>query len=518
MKNQSQIFKTIALSTVIGIAATGCGSQQTKPVSAMSAAEKAQLQQAQSTVDSIVQASADAFTKAEQANVPKFSQVYFPKAKTELQKLKKMHQEFNPNKSGIFASGYNLDDIKEQAAVVDKNVQGAEKTKFLIETNLKDVIDNQQYIETLDLSKFEKQYKSRQNDVTRLFKDLETAGQFQGLEDQRLKVLNDLRAFEVAVIKDKYYNQPQSDLKKLPEETIPATYKQAQEQLTKLSNTISATPRAMKTIESHQKSAIKALTKAQNILKEVKWIDENSEKGLEKVVLKYHQPMDRAFPAVLKEDHTELLFEDQVSKYSYLVTNLKSSLQKEVSSLDEAQIQEQAQKMADAKAAELKKTLEANQSKQALETEQKNKEELAAFQQQEALKTAEEKKRLKEEHKKQMDALIAQHNQLKLSFEKTSQELSQLKETQKQEREKNALVAAKNKTDTSPKASSQAASEPTPAEPQQVAATTNNSSASAPAQPAAPSAAKSAPEKPTADTASDTESAGFEYEIESIEL
>lgn len=508
-------LRTLALSVCIGAAVTGCGSQQTKPVSAMSATEKAQLAQAQDKASTLVSSAQKAFQTAENDQVSLYSQIYFPQAKKELAKLKEMHKEFNPNKSGLFASGYSLDELKEQANLVNQNTQKSEKTKQLITLNLKDVIDNQTYIEDLDLSKFESKYKSLQSDVKRLFKDVEKAGQFQGLENDRLKVLNDLRAFEVSVIKEKYYNNPQKELEELPESTLPVTYIEAQKRLTTLSKTIEATPRAMDTIELRQKEALKALTRAQNILKEINWIDENTSKGLEHIVLRYRKPMDRAFPDVLKEDHSELLFEDQVSKYSYLVTNLKSSLQQEVSSKDEATIKAEAQKIADMKAEELKKQLNGKHD-QALQDQEKAQQDAVAKATQAAqAKFEEEKKQLAATHKQKLDQVIAERNKLQLDYEQTALQLTQLKQQHQQAQEQLKLAsqgqpAHTNAQNTKPAENKQVNTEV--AEAQTASAPQRNSVATAPEPAPVKAAPAPAPTKPSEDTLT------FDFEIEEVEL
>lgn len=505
-------FRTLALSVCIGLAITGCGSQQTKPVSAMSAAEKAQLAQAQDKVGSIVDAAVKKFKAAEQDQVALFSQVFFQKAEKDIAKLKEMQKEFNPEKSGLFASGYSLKEIQEQANEANANTQKAVKTKQLISTHLQEILDNQEYIEDLDLSKFESNYKRLQSDVKRLFKELETKGQFQGLDDDKIKVLNDLRAFEVSVIKEKYYNQPQKDLEELPEDTVPVTYKEAQKRLSTLSNTIQSTPRAMETIELRQKEALKALARAQNTLKEIKWIDENSDKGLEHIVLRYHKPMDRAFPNILKEDHSELVFEDQVSKYSYLVTNLKSSLQKEVSSMDEASVKAEAQKIADQQTAELKKQLEGQHNQTLQEKASASEQAIAKAKKEEQMRFAEEKKQLTATHKQKLDAVIAERNKLQMNFEKTSLELAKLREAHQLAQEQLKSKDQLNTAAATPEAQSQ------PQEPQQKTAETaatpeRNSVATAPEVQEAPSAPvkKKAPE-------ANKETFSFDFEIEDVKL
>lgn len=508
-------FRTLALSVCIGLAVTGCGSQQTKPASAMSAAEKAQLAQAQDQVGSIVDSAIEKFKAAEQDQVAIYSQLFFQKAEKDIAKLKDMQKEFNPEKSGLFDSGYSLKDIQEQATEANNNTQKAVKTKQLIITHLKEILDNQQYIEGLDLSKFEPEYKGLQSDVKRLFKDLETTGQFQGLEDDKLKVLNDLRAFEVSVIREKYYSHPQKELDELPEDTLPVTYKEAQKRLTTLSNTIQSTPRAMETIELRQKEALKALARAQNTLKEINWIDENTNKGLEHVVLRYHKPMDRAFPNILKEDHSELIFEDQVSKYSYLVTTLKSSLQKEVSSLDEATIKAEAQKIADQQSAELKKQLEGKHSKALQENATATNEAIAKAKQEEQLRFEEEKKQLAATHKQKLDTALAERNKLQMDLEKASLELTKLREAHRLAQEQLQLKDQELKTAATEKAQPTKTNQQ---EPKQLAASTasapkRNSVASAPEVQKAPAPAP----KETTPAASD-ETFSFDFEIEDVKL
>jgi len=477
----------------------------------MSAAEKAQLAQAKDTVNTVVDGAIQAFNKAESNDVARYSQVYFPDAKKDLSKLKEMHKEFNPNKSGIFDSGYSLEEIKEQAAFLSQNVQKSEKTKQLITTDLKEVIDNQNYIESLDLSKFERKYKSLQSDVKRLFKDLERAGQFQGLEGDRLQVLNDLRAFEVSVIKEKYYNHPQNELEGLPDSTLPVTYAEAQKRLNTLSKTIESTPRAMDTIKLREKEALKALTRAKNTLKEINWIDENTSKGLEHIVLRYHKPMDRAFPNVLKEDHSELIFEDQVSKYSYLVTNLKGSLQKELSSMDDATIKAEAQKIADKQTADLKKELEGQHGQQLQKTTQQQQEAIAKAKQDEQARFDLEKKEIAEQHKQKVDALIAERDKLALDYEQASLELSKLKEQEQLAAEQKRLKDEQDKL-----AASQVKETPKAAEAQTASTSKKNSTAVA----AAP--VITAPKQPvsvsTPVEATDDSSFGFDFEIEDVDL
>jgi len=519
-------FRTLALTVCIGLVATGCGSQQTKPVSAMTAAEKAQLAQAKDTVNSVVDGAIQAFNAAESNDVARYSQIYFPDAKKDLAKLKEMHKEFNPNKSGIFDSGYSLEQIKEQASSLTQNVKKSEKTKQLITTDLKEVIDNQNYIETLDLSKFESKYKSLQSDVKRLFKDLERAGQFQGMEGDRLQVLNDLRAFEVSVIKEKYYNHPQNELEGLPESTLPVTYSEAQKRLNTLSKTIESTPRAMETIELREKEALKALTRAKNTLKEINWIDENTSKGLEHIVLRYHKPMDRAFPDVLKEDHSELIFEDQVSKYSYLVTNLKGSLQKELSSMDEATIKAEAQKIADKQTADLKKELEGQHGQQLQKTSQQQEQAIAKAKQEEQARFDLEKKQIAEQNKLKVDALIAERDKLALDYEQASLELSKLKEQQqlaaeqkrlKDEQDKLAASKAKEAPQKpEPKQVAKAESAPKAVQAQSTSTAKKNSTAVATAP------VVTAPKQPvsvsTPVEAADDSGFGFDFEIEDVDL
>ncbi len=526
MQFKTTKIRTFALSVCIGAALTGCGSQQTKPVSAMSATEKAQLAQAQDQASKVVSTATEAFNAAESAQVGSFSQVYYPIAKKELSKLNEMLKEFNPNKSGLFDSGYSLKEIQEQASQVTQNTQKAERTKELISLHLKEVIDNQNYIEDLDLSKFEREYKGLQSDVKRLFKDLEQAAQFQGLEDERLKVLNDLRAFEVSVIKEKFYNRPQKELEELPESTLPVTYAEAQKRLTALATTIESTPRAMETIELKQREALKALTRAQNILKEVNWIDENNDKGLEHVVLRYRKPMDRAFPNVLKEDHSELLFEDQVSKYSYLVTNLKASLQQEVSSMDAETIKAEAQKIADQQAEALKKNLEGKHG-EALAAQTKAQDEAIAKANLEAQKRfEEEKKALVAQHKQTLDQLTAERDKLKLEHEQVALQLAKLQEQQRiaQEQKLTNQQPAATQQATQPTTSESATPETTEtasnqaqvaaAPAQKTSAPKRNSVATAPV--AAPAAAPKAPETQPAKPAEETLS--FDFEIEEVEL
>lgn len=426
---------------------------------ACSSQPKVSLQQAakpsaNAGIDAIFADAESAVNQAINNDVANYSKVFLPEAKQGLQKLAAMKVGYNPNKTGFFSSGYSLAEIKEQSAQVKNDVRRAELAKQLITTQLKEILDNQAYVKTIDISRHAQRYKTISEDIKDLFLAVEKAGSVEKYQTKKAAILQDMRNFEIAVMETKYHTPQLTKLSLLEQKKIPKSYLRASSQLTDLMSVISQDPRNIQAMEAAQAKAIKQVSRAKSIHDEVVWIEEN-DKGIEQVVLKYHKPLDTAFPELLKTDHSELPFESQILKYSVLVSGMQERIQGQVKGKDEQEIKTLADKLTAEKLVGLEAELKEKYAEEFKLKEQQKAAELALAMEQKEQGLNQENEKMVAFFKEQQQALETERDQLKLEVEKLTMQLTEaaaMAETIKQQPAPAPIAQAEKVADQEPAA------------------------------------------------------------------
>lgn len=406
---KSKIAIAMAMTAVMGTGIAGCSSQP----------DSTAVQQApiNNDINSVVKDVDFLFNKSKDDDLEKYSTIYFPSAEENLIELKAMQLKYNPSKTSMFSSGYSAKQINDQANLIRSEVDKAYITKKAIHTHYQEVLDNQAYVKTIDISGFEPLYADVTEQVLEHFESLEKTGSIDA-EDKALLLAN-MKAFEAKVMNAKYHDTLYEALHALPADDIPVSFAAADNTLSALKSTIVNTPRAIEEIEASQVKVIKSVTRAKNVFTEVVWIDENKSLGLEKVALYYRTPIDTALPIVVGEDYSEMAFSAQITAYAKTVSSLEDSIKENVASKDQAEIDKLVQEKIAADMAvintDMEKQQEADklQSQQALSAEstalaEKNNAVLASYKEDLQKQFEQEKLALADERKKLMSELKAE--------------------------------------------------------------------------------------------------------------
>ncbi len=147
-----RIFLSLCLALLATGQLTGCSSTAVKPVSGSITSIGS------NNPKLILNKSEQRLQQAKSDLVNEFSQVYFDDAVEELETLRKMTAEYNPQHSGFFSSGYSFEDITEQQILVESIFDKAYLAMNNIKTHLQDVLDNIAYFKTIDVKAFQKRH------------------------------------------------------------------------------------------------------------------------------------------------------------------------------------------------------------------------------------------------------------------------------------------------------------------------------------------------------------------------
>lgn len=329
------IWAKLCFGVLVSSAITGClSSTPTQPQ-----AEQVVVAPAANSPAQLVSEVAQRLEKGKADKIPTLSLVYFPEALEEFENLKEMNAEYNPKHSGFFSAGYSYENISEKRDTIMLKLDKAYLAYQNINNHLSDVIDNINYLKTLDLTNFQSRHKGLIEDAHDVFKDVERAEAFQGFESDKNDVMQDMRTFEQDVMLVRFHQGLEKRLLVLDEKVIPQSHQDAQEKLDQLQITVLADPRKITAMNVSEAIAGKAVTRAETILAEVLWVKDNKSNNLEVIVLKYRTPLDQSLPAVLDKDVSELPFEQQLPVYVEQIQTMQQRLQANVSSSEQGEIE-----------------------------------------------------------------------------------------------------------------------------------------------------------------------------------
>jgi hypothetical protein len=309
--------KTILAAAIISVVGlSGCASTGSEQSANQENTSNVVLDDAAALADKRVKESAgdveQHYQSAANENYAYYAPEHWKKVNSELEEMRSLVAEFDPNDQGFFG-GPSESDVIEQIDNTQASLEAAQRIKGLVSQFLAQAMADVEYLTPQIKAQWKNDFAQIKRSISGVIAEIEDEGKTAGLETRRATIQGRLLQLEIKIVKSNVYTPLFKQMGNLNKVLIPRSYSQVKKDLVQLNDTIGLSPRNAELIQKLVAGIDNDLIRARNVSLEVSWINSVNRAKSETIALRYRNALEQMAVNMIGKDISSLSFADQIS-------------------------------------------------------------------------------------------------------------------------------------------------------------------------------------------------------------
>jgi outer membrane murein-binding lipoprotein Lpp len=309
--------KTILAAAIVSIVGlSGCASTGSEQSANQENTSNVVLDDAAALADKRVKESAGKveqnYLSAANENYAYYAPEHWKTVNSELEEMRSLVAEFDPNDQGFFG-GPAESDVIEQIDNTQASLEAAQRIKGLVSQFLAQAMADVEYLSPQIKTQWKNDFAQIKRSISGVIAEIEDEGKTAGLETRRATIQGRLLQLEIKIVKSNVYTPLFKQMGNLNKVLIPQSYLQVKKDLVQLNDTIGLSPRNAELIQKLVAGIDNDLIRARNVSLEVNWINSVNRAKSETIALRYRNALEKMAVNMIGKDISSLSFADQIS-------------------------------------------------------------------------------------------------------------------------------------------------------------------------------------------------------------